>query len=79
MMKTKTLLMVAGAGALVYWLWKKNSDSQKKIIGGSDLEKQVLLSQATTKEECELRGGMWYPEIQCFTHPCPKCHPLPTR
>ena len=25
-MKTKTLLMVAGAGALVYWLWKKNAN-----------------------------------------------------
>ena len=23
-MKTKTLLMVAGAGVLVYWLWKNN-------------------------------------------------------
>jgi len=63
MMKTKTLLMVAGAGVLVYWLWKKNksADSQydMKPMGGSDLEKYAFQKNAKTKEECELHGGRW--------------------
>lgn len=38
-MKTKTLLMVAGAGALVYWLWKKVlTEEQKCKLSGGRME-----------------------------------------
>ena len=59
-MKTKTLLMVAGAGALVYWLWKKNNDKRK-----------VDRENASTKSECEQAGGRW---ISTTPEPtCPTC------
>ena len=57
-MKTKTLLMVAGAGALVYWLWKKNNK-------GSEIAKE----NASTKSECERSGGDWV-ETHCIAAPC---------
>jgi hypothetical protein len=47
-MKTKSLLMVAGAGALVYLLWKNNNK-------GSEIAKE----NASTKSECEQAGGRW--------------------
>jgi len=48
MMKTKTLLMVAGAGALVYWLWKKNNKAS-----------EIAKENASTQSECEKAGGRW--------------------
>ncbi len=59
-MKTKTLLMVAGAGALVYWLWKKNNK-------GSEIAKE----NASTKSECEQAGGRWI--YGSPAPPCPTC------
>ena len=73
--------MVAGAGALVYWLWKKKSN-EPRVIGKKDASKKASegvalmpLSQAATKEECESLGGAWWPEIRCAIAPCPKCFP----
>ena len=48
-MKKKTLLMVAGAGALVYWLYRQ--------------EKIKARNAANTKSECEEAGGTWYPRV----------------
>ena len=62
-MKTKTLLMVAGAGALVYLLWKKNNK-------GSEIAKE----NASTKSECEQAGGRWM-----FGRPAPSCPTCPTQ
>ena len=60
MMKTKTLLMVAGAGVLVYWLWKKNNKRS-----------EVAKENASTKSECEKAGGRW---ISTTPEPtCPTC------
>jgi len=86
-MKTKTLLMVAGAGVLVYWLWKKNNkggEIAKKDapLKGDNVTKKGSegvalkpLSQAATKEECRSLGGDWWPEVMCIAAPCPKCFP----
>lgn len=58
-MKKKTLLMVAGAGALVYLLWKKdkaeNSDPYER--------------ERKRKAKCEYLGGTWLP-IMCAVAPC---------
>ena len=48
-MKTKTLLMVAGAGVLVYWLYR-----QQKI---------KARNAANSESECKEAGGTWYPRI----------------
>jgi len=85
-MKTKTLLMVAGAGALVYWLWKKNKSelNEPREIGKKDSSKKANegvalkpLSEVATKEECESHplGGVWRPEAFCINQPCPRCFP----
>ena len=53
-MKTKTLLMVAGAGglALLYWKWYRPKRAERKR------------ALASNQYECEeLAGGTWYPRV----------------
>lgn len=47
-MKTNTLLMVAGAGALVYWLWKNNEPKCDRAF-----------PERMTKKCCEESGYYW--------------------
>jgi hypothetical protein len=75
-MKTKTLLMVAGAGALGYLLWKNNKakpeftyDSRDDL--GMPLVQDVAFSKDNfqLKIECERSGGDWV-QPQCIQAPC---------
>ena len=59
-MKTKTLLMVAGAGglALLYWKWYRPKRAERKR------------ALASNQYECEeLAGGTWL-QPNCITAPC---------
>ncbi len=70
-MKTKTLLMVTGAGALVYLLWKKNNAKPKGEIYYSrdKLGMPIVKDDRTLKMECESSGGTWV-QPHCAVAPC---------
>ena len=66
--------MVAGAGVLLYWLWKKNNK-------GSEIAKEnastnagagafdFYLRESKLKAECERSGGNWV-QPHCIAPPC---------
>jgi hypothetical protein len=69
-MKTKTLLMVAGAGALVYWLWKNNKAKPEFTYDSrDDLGMPLVKDNFQLKIECERSGGDWV-QPQCIQAPC---------
>lgn len=58
--------MVAGAGALVYWLWKKNKSAKEPE--SSDISWGEVY-EMTLKSKCENSGGNWV-QPQCIKGPC---------
>ena len=69
-MKTKTLLMVAGAGALVYWLWKKNKAKPEfEVYSTDELGMPIVKDSQQLQFECERSGGTWL-QPHCITAPC---------
>lgn len=69
-MKTKTLLMVAGAVALVYWLWKKNKAKPEfDDYSTDDLGMPRVKSAFEHKMECII-SGRTYVENHCIQAPC---------
>lgn len=62
--------MVAGAGALVYLLWKKNKAKPEfEYYSTDELGMPRVTTEFELKINCERSGGTWVP-TNCERPPC---------
>ncbi len=63
--------MVAGAGALVYLLWKNNKAKPKgeNHYSTDELGMPMVTSEFELKINCERSGGTWV-QPNCIAAPC---------